>query len=158
MLFRSKTEGYEGFNHVLNFSGDVEYSEFTMIIRDFDAAAFKARKDSIEKKINHFKDKYPEAEIELDMNDQYYNMREVIEKDMTIVSLAEKAMTSLGIKPVIEPVRGGTDGSQLSYKGLPAPNLFTGGENFHGKFEFASVNDMEKSAQTIVKIIELNAE
>jgi len=153
-----KTEGYEGFNHVLNFSGYVEYSEFTMIIRDFDAAAFKARKDSIEKKINHFKDKYPEAEIELDMNDQYYNMREVIEKDMTIVSLAEKAMTSLGIKPVIEPVRGGTDGSQLSYKGLPAPNLFTGGENFHGKFEFASVNDMEKSAQTIVKIIELNAE
>ena len=85
------------------------------------------------------------------------DMKEIIEKDMTIVKLAEEAMKSLDIEPVIEPVRGGTDGSQLSYKGLPAPNIFTGGENFHGKFEFASIEDMEKSAQTILKIIELNA-
>lgn len=153
-----KTEGYEGFNHISNLTGDVETAEFNMIIRDFDTASFKARKEAVEQKINDFQEKYPEAAIELDMADQYYNMKEVIEKNMTIVNLAEKAMKSLDIEPVIQPVRGGTDGSQLSYKGLPAPNLFTGGENFHGKFEFASIEDMEKSVQTIVKIIELNAE
>lgn len=152
-----KTEGYEGFNHVLNFNGDVETAEFNMIIRDFDKASFKERKEAVEQKIADFQEKYPEAVIELDMADQYYNMKEIIEKDMTIVKLAEEAMKSLDIEPVIEPVRGGTDGSQLSYKGLPAPNIFTGGENFHGKFEFASIEDMEKSAQTILKIIELNA-
>ncbi len=152
-----KTEGYEGFNHISNLTGDVETAEFNMIIRDFDTASFKERKESVEQKINDFQEKYPEATIELNMTDQYYNMREVIEKDMTIVNLAEEAMKSLGIEPVIQPVRGGTDGSQLSYKGLPAPNIFTGGENFHGKFEFASIEDMEKSVQTIVKIIELNA-
>lgn len=152
-----KTEGYEGFNHVLNFNGDVETAEFSMIIRDFDTASFKTRKEAVEQKISDFREKYPEAEIKLDMADQYYNMKEVIEKDMSIVTLAEEAMKSLYIEPVIEPIRGGTDGSQLSYKGLPTPNIFTGGENFHGKFEFASIDDMEKSTNTIVKIIELNA-
>lgn len=152
-----KTEGYEGFNHVLNFNGDVETAEFSMIIRDFDTAAFKARKEEVEQKISDYREKYPEAVIELDMADQYYNMKEVIEKDISIVTLAEEAMKSLDIEPVIEPIRGGTDGSQLSYKGLPTPNIFTGGENFHGKFEFASIDDMEKSTNTIVKIIELNA-
>ncbi|WP_026858608.1 peptidase T [Jeotgalicoccus psychrophilus] len=152
-----KTAGYEGFNHISNFTGDVETAEFNMIIRDFDTASFKERKEAVEQKITDFRDKYPEAAIELDMADQYYNMKEIIEKDMTIVNLAEEAMKSLEIEPVIQPVRGGTDGSQLSYKGLPAPNIFTGGENFHGKFEFASIEDMEKSAKTIVKIIELNA-
>lgn len=152
-----KTAGYEGFNHISNFTGDVETAEFNMIIRDFDTASFKERKEAVEQKITDFRDKYPEAAIELDMADQYYNMKEIIEKDMTIVNLAEEAMKSLEIEPVIQPVRGGTDGSQLSYKGLPAPNIFTGGENFHGKFEFASIEDMEKSARTIVKIIELNA-
>ena len=152
-----KTEGYEGFNHISNLTGDVETAEFSMIIRDFDTASFKERKEAAEQKISDFQEKYPEAAIELNMTDQYYNMKEIIEKDMTIVNLAEKAMKSLGIEPVIQPVRGGTDGSQLSYKGLPAPNIFTGGENFHGKFEFASIEDMEKSVQTIVKIIELNA-
>lgn len=152
-----KTEGYEGFNHISNLTGDVETAEFNMIIRDFETASFKERKESVEQKITDFKEKYPEATIELNMTDQYYNMKEVIEKDMTIVNLAEEAMKSLDIEPVVQPVRGGTDGSQLSYKGLPAPNIFTGGENFHGKFEFASIEDMEKSVQTIVKIIELNA-
>lgn len=152
-----KTEGYEGFNHISNLTGDVETAEFNMIIRDFDTASFKERKESVEQKITDFNEKYPEATIELNMTDQYYNMKEVIEKDMTIVNLAEEAMKSLDIEPVVQPVRGGTDGSQLSYKGLPAPNIFTGGENFHGKFEFASIEDMEKSVQTIVKIIELNA-
>ena len=152
-----KTEGYEGFNHVLSFNGDVETAEFSMIIRDFDTASFKTRKEAVEQKISDFREKYPEAEIKLDMADQYYNMKEVIEKDMSIVTLAEEAMKSLDIEPVIEPIRGGTDGSQLSYKGLPTPNIFTGGENFHGKFEFASIDDMEKSTNTIVKIIELNA-
>ncbi|MGO1923439.1 MAG: peptidase T, partial [Jeotgalicoccus sp.] len=152
-----KTEGYEGFNHISNLTGDVETAEFNMIIRDFDTVSFKERKESVEQKITDFNEKYPEATIELNMTDQYYNMKEVIEKDMTIVNLAEEAMKSLDIEPVVQPVRGGTDGSQLSYKGLPAPNIFTGGENFHGKFEFASIEDMEKSVQTIVKIIELNA-
>lgn len=152
-----KTEGYEGFNHVLNFNGDVETAEFSMIIRDFDTASFKTRKEAVEQKISDYREKYPEAVIELDMADQYYNMKEVIEKDISIVTLAEEAMKSLDIEPVIEPIRGGTDGSQLSYKGLPTPNIFTGGENFHGKFEFASIDDMEKSTNTIVKIIELNA-
>lgn len=152
-----KTEGYEGFNHIVNFNGDVENAEFIMIIRDFDKDAFEVRKQTVEKNIKIFQEKYPEAKIEVDINDQYYNMKEVIEKDMSIVDIAEQAMKELNIEPVIQPVRGGTDGSQLSYKGLPTPNLFTGGENFHGKFEFASIDDMEKAVQTIVKIIKLNA-
>lgn len=152
------TSDYEGFYHVTNLVGDVENAEFNMIIRDFDQAEFKKRKSHVQKVVETFINKYPEAEIQLDLNDQYYNMKEIIEKDMTPVELAKSAMTDLGIEAVIEPVRGGTDGSQLSYKGLPTPNLFTGGENFHGKFEFASIDDMEKATQTIVKIIELNAE
>ncbi|WP_026866772.1 peptidase T [Jeotgalicoccus marinus] len=151
------TSGYEGFYHVTNLVGDVENAEFNMIIRDFDQGAFKERKSHVQKVVDSFIDKYPEADIQLELNDQYYNMKEIIEKDMTPVELAKQAMADLGIEAVIEPVRGGTDGSQLSYKGLPTPNLFTGGENFHGKFEFASIDDMEKATQTIIKIIELNA-
>lgn len=151
------TSGYEGFYHVTNLIGDVENAEFNMIIRDFDQDAFKERKSLVQKVVDAFIDKYPEADIQLELNDQYYNMKEVIEKDMTPVELAKQAMADLGIEAVIEPVRGGTDGSQLSYKGLPTPNLFTGGENFHGKFEFASIDDMERATQTIIKIIELNA-
>lgn len=151
------TSGYEGFYHVTNLIGDVENAEFNMIIRDFDQDAFKERKSLVQKVVDAFIDKYPEADIQLELNDQYYNMKEIIEKDMTPVKLAKQAMADLGIEAVIEPVRGGTDGSQLSYKGLPTPNLFTGGENFHGKFEFASIDDMERATQTIIKIIELNA-
>lgn len=151
------TSGYEGFYHVTNLIGDVENAEFNMIIRDFDQDAFKERKSLVQKVVDAFIDKYPEADIQLELNDQYYNMKEIIEKDMTPVELAKQAMADLGIEAVIEPVRGGTDGSQLSYKGLPTPNLFTGGENFHGKFEFASIDDMERATQTIIKIIELNA-
>lgn len=151
------TSGYEGFYHVTNLIGDVENAEFNMIIRDFDQDVFKERKSLVQKVVDAFIDKYPEADIQLELNDQYYNMKEIIEKDMTPVELAKQAMADLGIEAVIEPVRGGTDGSQLSYKGLPTPNLFTGGENFHGKFEFASIDDMERATQTIIKIIELNA-
>lgn len=151
------TSGYEGFYHVTNLVGDVENAEFNMIIRDFEQGAFKERKSHVQKVVDSFIDKYPEADIQLELNDQYFNMKEIIEKDMTPVELAKQAMADLGIEAVIEPVRGGTDGSQLSYKGLPTPNLFTGGENFHGKFEFASIDDMERATQTIIKIIELNA-
>ena len=150
------TSGYEGFYHVVNLGGDVENAEFNMIIRDFDKASFTGRKDHVESVVKSFVDKYPEADIQLELDDQYYNMKEIIEQDMTPVELAKQAMNELGIEEVIEPIRGGTDGSQLSYKGLPTPNLFTGGENFHGKFEFASIDDMERATQTIIKIIELS--
>ncbi|CAM4280874.1 peptidase T [Lacicoccus alkaliphilus] len=148
------TSGYEGFIHLVNLNGDVESATAHFIIRDFDKENFEARKILMETNVKRLQDKYGEDRIILDMNDQYYNMREKIEPKMHIVENAKRAMETLNITPVIAPVRGGTDGSQLSYKGLPAPNLFTGGENFHGKYEYASADDMEKSAEVIVKIAE----
>lgn len=152
------TSGYEGFFHLHNVSGDVEETQATYIIRDFDKDKFEERKAFMEEKVKELQDKYGEHRVILDMEDQYYNMKDKIEPVMHIVDNARRAMESLDIEPVIVPVRGGTDGSQLSYKGLPTPNIFTGGENFHGKFEYASVNDMEKSVKVIAKIIEFAAE
>ncbi len=149
------TEGYEGFYHLLSMSGDVETAELYYIIRDHDTARFNKRKDKINHMILEFKQKYGDEAIAIDMGDQYYNMKNKIAERMAIVDVASDAMTSLQIKPIIEPIRGGTDGAQLSYMGLPTPNIFTGGENFHGKFEFASLDDMEQSVQTICKIAEL---
>jgi len=149
------TEGYEGFYHLLSMSGDVEQAELYYIIRDHDTDLFHQRKDRLSKMVLEFKQKYGDAAIEIEMNDQYYNMKNKIEEKMAIVDMASEAMTALNIQPLIEPIRGGTDGAQLSYKGLPTPNIFTGGENFHGKFEFASLDDMTKSVQTICKIAEL---
>ncbi len=149
------TSGYEGFIHLVNLHGDVEKSTAQFIIRDFDKENFEARKTLMETNVGRLQEKYGESRIHLDMNDQYYNMRDKIEPVMHIVDNAKKAMETLNITPVIAPVRGGTDGSQLSYKGLPTPNLFTGGENFHGKFEYASADDMELSARVIIKIAEL---
>lgn len=147
------TEGYEGFFHLLDIEGTTEKTELNYIIRDFDKDKFESRKKQMEDIVKEFQDKYSNAKIVLNMNDQYYNMRDKIEPHQEIIQYAKKAMESLDITPVIEPIRGGTDGSQLSYKGLPTPNLFTGGENFHGKYEFASINDMEKSVKTIIEII-----
>lgn len=149
------TEGYEGFYHLISVNGDVEKTTLYYIIRDFDRDNFNKRKATIEAIVAEFRAKYGEANIILDMNDQYYNMREKIEPVREIVDIAHKAMTNLGIEPIIEPVRGGTDGSQLSYMGLPTPNIFTGGENFHGKFEFISVENMEKASKVIVEILRL---
>lgn len=149
------TEGYEGFYHLLSMNGDVEQTTLSYIIRDFDRENFNNRKATIEKLIASMKEKYGEDNIVLEMKDQYYNMREKIEPVIEIVEIAKEAMTKLNIEPVIEPIRGGTDGSQLSYMGLPTPNIFTGGENFHGKFEFISAENMVKSSEVIVEICRL---
>lgn len=149
------TENYEGFYHLLSFEGDVEKAELHYIIRDFDRDFFNKRKDKIQEIVNDLQNTYGESRVQLEMKDQYYNMREKIEPVFEIVQVAQQAMKDLGIQPIIQPIRGGTDGSQLSYMGLPTPNLFTGGENFHGKFEFISVENMEKAVQVIVRLCEL---
>ncbi|WP_062108201.1 peptidase T [Bacillus niameyensis] len=149
------TEGYEGFYHLLSFNGDVESAQLYYIIRDFDKKQFEAKKTRVEKIVNMLKEKYGENRIEFDINDQYYNMRDKIEPVQEIVEIAADAMKNLHIEPIISPIRGGTDGSQLSYMGLPTPNIFTGGENFHGPYEFVSVDNMEKAVLVIAEIANL---
>lgn len=164
MLFHNKlpsdespeyTEGYEGFFHLTKFVGEVEEAEPQYIIRDFDKDKFNERKALFEKIANDLKAIYGENSINLSIQDQYYNMREKIEPVKHIVDIAHEAMENRSVTPVIEPIRGGTDGSQLSYKGLPTPNIFTGGENFHGKYEFISVENMVKATEVIVEIARL---
>ncbi|GLF89380.1 peptidase T [Bacillus safensis] len=164
MLFHNKlpsdespeyTEGYEGFFHLTKFVGEVEEAELQYIIRDFDKEKFNNRKVQFEKIASDLKAIYGENSITLSIQDQYYNMREKIEPVKHIVDIAHEAMENRSVTPVIEPIRGGTDGSQLSYKGLPTPNIFTGGENFHGKYEFISVENMLKSTEVIVEIARL---
>ncbi|MGE6627155.1 peptidase T [Bacillus pumilus] len=164
MLFHNKlpsdespeyTEGYEGFFHLTKFVGEVEEAELQYIIRDFDKDKFNDRKALFEKIANDLKAIYGENSINLSIQDQYYNMREKIEPVKHIVDIAHEAMENRSVTPVIEPIRGGTDGSQLSYKGLPTPNIFTGGENFHGKYEFISVENMVKATEVIVEIARL---
>jgi tripeptide aminopeptidase len=149
------TEGYEGFFHLLAFRGDVELTKLDYIIRDHDREKFNQRKATLEKIVSEFQAKYGSDRILLELKDQYYNMKEKIEPVMEIVDIAHEAMVGLDIKPITKPIRGGTDGSQLSYMGLPTPNIFTGGENYHGKFEFVSVDNMIKATQTIIEIIKL---
>lgn len=147
-----KTQGYEGFIHLNNFNGSVEEAVLQYIIRDFDKEQFEAKKQHMQQVAAKLQEQFGEDTIELDIADQYYNMREKIEPVMEIVDQAEQAMKSLGIQADIIPVRGGTDGSQLSYMGLPTPNIFTGGENYHGKFEFISAQNMEKATQVIIEV------
>jgi tripeptide aminopeptidase len=149
------TEGYEGFFHLLSMTGDVEETKLHYIIRDFDKLQFQARKDKIINFIDEFKSVYGQESIILEMYDQYFNMKDKIEPVKFIVDIAYQAMENLNIQPIVEPIRGGTDGSQLSYMGLPTPNIFTGGENFHGKFEFISVENMIKAINTVIEIIKL---
>lgn len=149
------TDGYDGFYHLSSFHGDVERAELSYIIRDFDRESFEHRKNTITSIVNEFRQTYGEEQIELELRDQYYNMREKIEPVMHIVDIAGQAMKNLDIEPHITPVRGGTDGAQLSYMGLPTPNIFTGGENFHGKYEYASVDTMVKATKVIVEIARL---
>lgn len=151
------TEGYEGFYHLISVNGDVESTQVYYIIRDFDKDNFKKRKETVQAFVEKMKNTYGEASVELDLSDQYYNMRDKIEPVKEIVDIAAEAMKNHHIEPVIEPIRGGTDGSQLSYKGLPTPNIFTGGENFHGKFEYVSVDNMEKATNVIIEISRLFA-
>lgn len=149
------TEGYEGFYHLLSVSGDVEKTNLHYIIRDFDKLQFQARKEKVVALIEEFRTVYGEDSIVLELKDQYYNMKNKIEPVKYIVDIAYNAMENLGIKPIVEPIRGGTDGSQLSYMGLPTPNIFTGGENFHGKFEFISVENMIQASNTVIEIVRL---
>lgn len=149
------TEGYEGFFHLSSINGDVEETTLSYIIRDFDRDSFQARKELIQKITNELRLTYGETRVELEINDQYYNMKDKIEPVKEIVDIAYEAMENLGIKPIVKPIRGGTDGSQLSYMGLPTPNIFTGGENFHGRFEYVSVDNMIKSVETIIEIVKL---
>lgn len=148
------SEGYEGFYHLLSQNGDTERTKMEYIIRDFDRTEFENKKENLKRIVKELQAKYGEERIVLDMRDQYYNMKEKIEPVKEIVDIAYDAMESLGIKPIVKPIRGGTDGSQLSYMGLPTPNIFTGGENYHGKFEYISVDNMLKAVQVIVEIVQ----
>ncbi|TGA95770.1 peptidase T [Sporolactobacillus shoreae] len=152
------TDGYEGFYHLLNFNGDVEQTKLVYIIRDFDKAKFAAKKAFVQDTVKKLQKKYGEKSIVLELKDQYYNMKEKVEEHKEVVDVAYQALKNLDIEPQVLPIRGGTDGAQISYMGLPTPNLFTGGENFHGKFEYISVDNMVKATQTIVEIVRLFAE
>lgn len=149
------TEGYEGFYHLISIQGNAEETELAYIIRDFDRARFEERKAQLTAIVDEFKTTYGADNIVLEMKDQYYNMREKIEPVIHIVEIAREAMEGLGITPLIHPIRGGTDGSQLSYMGLPTPNIFTGGENFHGRFEYVSADNMVRAVEVIIRIAEL---
>ncbi len=156
-----ETKGYEGFFHVHHLSGSIEETVLELIIRDHNKKKFEKRKALITKitrKINKkFAKQFGEAIVIAEIKDQYYNMKEKIIPVKYIVDIAEKAMKELGIKPIIKPIRGGTDGSQLSYKGLPCPNIFAGGHNFHGKYEYVPVESMQKAVDVIVKIAQLTS-
>ena len=156
-----ETKGYEGFFHVMHVSGSIEETTVDLIIRDHNKKKFEKRKELIEKmikKINkNYAKKYGEDIAHAEITDRYYNMKEKITPVKHIVDIAEKAMRELGIKPIIKPIRGGTDGSQLSFMGLPCPNIFAGGHNFHGKYEYVPVESMVKATEVIVKIAELTA-
>lgn len=155
------TKGYEGFFHVHHLKGSIEETVLELIIRDHSKKKFEKRKELIEKitrKINKkFAKQFGEDIVITEIKDQYYNMKEKVLPVKHIVDIAEKAMKEIGIKPIIKPIRGGTDGSQLSYKGLPCPNIFAGGHNFHGKYEYVPVESMQKAVEVIVKIAELTA-
>ncbi|WP_062351297.1 peptidase T [Bacillus kwashiorkori] len=149
------TEGYEGFYHLLSFSGDVEKTNLYYIIRDHDRNKFEAKKATLTNVVEKLQDKYGKDTLIIDLKDQYYNMREKIEPVKEVFDNAYEAMKRLQIEPVIEPVRGGTDGSQLSFMGLPTPNIFAGGENMHGKFEYVSAETMVKATEVIIEIAKI---
>lgn len=150
------TENYEGFFHLMHFDGSVERTFINYIIRDHDKEKFELKKQTLEEAVNYMNFKYDNI-VELDLRDSYYNMKEMIQPNMYIVDIAREAMESIGIIPNIKPIRGGTDGSKLSFMGLPCPNLFTGGYNYHGKFEYITIQGMEKSVETLLKIVEIVA-
>lgn len=152
-----KTEKEQGFFHLAALDGTPEEAHMTYIIRDHNRQKFEARKANITAIQNKLNEAFQQERVVINMYDQYYNMGEIIEKDFSIITLAKEAMLSLDIEPIIEPVRGGTDGSKISYLGIPTPNIFAGGENMHGRFEFVSLQAMEKATDVIVKIAEMNA-
>jgi tripeptide aminopeptidase len=152
------TDHYEGFFHLIKVDGTVEKSALQYIIRDHDRSKFEKRKHLFQQTADFINLKYGTGTITVELKDQYYNMREKIEPVYHIVEIAEQAMNELGIKPIIKPIRGGTDGARLSYMGLPCPNIFAGGHNFHGKYEFIPLESMEKATHVIIKIAQLYAQ
>jgi tripeptide aminopeptidase len=159
MLPRHETpehsKGYEGFYHLISMSGSVEKTEISFIIRDFKRDRFEDRKNELVHLVNKVNSEFGDGTAEITLSDQYFNMREKIEPKMYIVDYVKQAISDCGMEPKIVPVRGGTDGSRLSFMGLPTPNIFAGGVNFHSKFEFVPVQSMQKAVEVIVRICEL---
>ncbi len=151
------TTNYEGFYHLTGFNGNVEHASMEYIIRDHDHKNFEHRKSHLRHCVNRLKEQYGHNRVTLEMKDQYYNMYSKIHPVMHVVDLAKAAMEAAGVKPLVRPIRGGTDGARLSYMGLPCPNIFAGGHNYHGRFEFIPLESMEKATQTIIQIIRLNS-
>lgn len=152
------TNGYQGFYHLLGIESHCEEAKLSYIIRDHDKEKFEERKDFIEDIARRMNEKYGEGTVKVTLKDQYYNMKEKIDPNMHVIDIVLKAMQDTGVTPKVEPIRGGTDGAQLSFRGLPCPNIFAGGVNFHGPYEFVSVQVMEKAVQVIVRICELTAQ
>ena len=151
------TTGYEGFFHLTNMTGSVEEATLSYIVRDHDRNLFEQKKQLLQLLVDRMNGMHPES-TRLKIRDQYYNMREVVEPQKHIIDIAFEAMTAVGVKPLVKPIRGGTDGARLSFMGLPCPNIFAGGLNFHGRYEFLPVKSLEKSMETIIKITELTAQ
>ena len=147
------TQGYEGFYHLVGMNGTVEETTLSYIIRDHDRARFESRKRELEHLVRKVNREFGEGTVEIDIRDQYYNMREKIEPVMHIVDLAKEAMTAVGVTPNVKPIRGGTDGARLSFEGLPCPNIFAGGENFHSRYEYLPVPSLEKARDVVLEII-----
>lgn len=152
------TEGYQGFYHLLGMEARTEEAKMSYLIRDHDREKFEDRKDFMEDCARKMNEKYGEGTVEIVIKDQYYNMKEKIEPNMHVIDIVLQAMQETGVAPKVEPIRGGTDGAQLSFKGLPCPNIFAGGVNFHGPYEFVSIQVMKKAVEVIVKICEITAQ
>ena len=152
-----QTEGYQGFYHLLGIQSNIELAKLSYIIRDHDRETFEDRKRFILRCAEQMNEKYGEGTVTCEVKDQYYNMKEKIDPQMHVIDLVLRAMQETGVAPKVRPIRGGTDGAQLSFKGLPCPNIFAGGVNFHGPYEFVSIQSMEKAMQVVVKICELTA-
>jgi tripeptide aminopeptidase len=152
------TEDYQGFFHLIGLKGCTEGAQLSYIIRDHDRKKFEARKDFIEECVAKMNEKYGEGTVTAEVKDQYYNMKEKIDPQMHVIDLVLKAMQECGVAPKVKPIRGGTDGAQLSFKGLPCPNIFAGGVNFHGPYEFISIQSMQKAMDVVVKICELTGQ
>jgi tripeptide aminopeptidase len=152
------TEGYQGFYHLTSMQTQTELAKLSYIIRDHDRNKFEDRKRYIQSVVDKMNKKYGDATVLVEINDQYYNMKEKIDPQMHVIDLVLRAMQESGVTPKVRPIRGGTDGAQLSFKGLPCPNIFAGGINFHGPYEFVPIQSMEKAMQVIVNICKLTAE
>ena len=152
------TEGYQGFYHLLGIESHCEQAKMSYIIRDHDREIFEDRKHFMQRCVDQMNEKYGEGTVDCEIRDQYYNMKEKIDPQMHVIDLVLHAMQDCGVAPKVKPIRGGTDGAQLSFKGLPCPNIFAGGVNFHGPYEFVSIQSMEKALKVIVRICELTAD